>query len=192
MTVPRIAPLADPLPAAVADRMARLLPPGMAAPQLFLSVARNEGLFVQMVDSGWLGPTGLWDRRVLPKPLREAVILRTCVACRNDYEFNLHVQTISARMGLSEDQIADVRAPIPSAALWDEGQRAVLQMVDALVARRALDDAEYGRVRAHHDEATLIEITQLVGLYTGVAMLVGLVRPAFDRYRDGQPMLART
>ena len=191
MTLPRIAPLADPLPPVVAERLARLLPPGMAAPQLFLTVARNEGMFVQMVDSGLLGPTGLWDRRSLPRALREIVILRTCVACRNDYEFNLHVQTISARMGLSAEQIADIRATRPSAALWSEAQRAVLQMVDALVARRELDDAEYGLARAHHDEATLIEITQLVGLYVGVAMLVGLIRPAFDRYRDGPPMLAR-
>jgi len=186
----RIAPLAAPYPPAVAERLARLLPPGMAPPQLFLSVARNEGLFVQMVDAGLLGPTGLWDRRVLPRALREAVILRTCVACRNDYEFNLHVQTISARMGLDEAQIDDVRRAAPDPALWDEGTRAVLAMVDALVERRALDDAGYARVRAHHDDATLIEITQLVGLYVGVAMLVGLIRPAFDRYRAGTPLRA--
>jgi 4-carboxymuconolactone decarboxylase len=190
VNTPRIAPLAVPLPPAVAERLARLLPPGMAAPNLFLTVARNEGMFVQMVDSGWLGTTGLWDRRVLPKALREAVILRTCVACRNDYEFNLHGQTISARMGLSEAQIDDVRRAMPSEALWDAAQHAVLAMVDALVARRALDDAEFARVRAHVDEPTLIEITQLVGLYVGVAMLVGLARPAFDRYRDGPPLRA--
>jgi len=187
---PRIAPLVEPLPPAVAERLARLLPPGMAAPQLFLSVARNEGLFVQMVDAGLLGPTGLWDRRSLPRVLREAVILRTCVACRNDYEFNLHVQTISARMGLSEAQLDDIRRTTPDPALWDEAQRAVLAMVDALVARRELDDAEFARARASHDEATLITITQLVGLYVGVAMLVGLIRPAFDRYRAGPPLRA--
>jgi 4-carboxymuconolactone decarboxylase len=189
MTPPRIAPLADPLPPAVATRLARLLPPGMPAPNLFLTVARNEGLFTTMVDSGWLGPTGLLDRRVLPKALREAVILRTCVACANDYEFNLHVQTISAQMGLSTAQIDDVRRPDPAAALWDEATRAVLATVDALVARRALDETEFARVSTHHDEAKLIEITQLVGLYTGVAMMVGLIRPAFDRYR-GEPVLA--
>lgn len=191
MTEPRIAPLADPLPPAVASRLARLLPPGMAAPQLFLTVARNEGLFTQMVDSGWLGPTGLLDGRRLPRPLREAVILRTCVACRNDYEFNLHVQTISARMGLSEAQIDGVRDEVPDPALWDESTRAVLAMVDALVAHRAIDDAGYARVAAHHDAATLIEVTQLVGLYTGVAMLVGLIRPGLDRYRSGPPALTR-
>ena len=41
MDTPRIAPLADPLPPAVASRLARLLPPGLPAPQLFLTVARN-------------------------------------------------------------------------------------------------------------------------------------------------------
>jgi alkylhydroperoxidase family enzyme len=187
---PRIAPLDAPYPPAVTERLARLLPPGMAPPQLFLGVARNEGLFVQMVDAGLLGPTGLWDRRVLPRALREAVILRTCVACRNDYEFNLHVQTISARMGLSEAQIDDVRRATPDPALWDAATLAVLAMVDALVARRGLDDAEFDRLRPHHDDATLIEITQLVGAYVGVAMLVGLIRPAFDRYRAGAPLRA--
>ena len=51
------------------------------------------------IDSGWLGPTGLLDRRVLPARLRELLILRTCVAAGNDYEWQLHVNTISARMG---------------------------------------------------------------------------------------------
>jgi 4-carboxymuconolactone decarboxylase len=101
------------------------------------------------------------------------------------------VQTISARMGLSAAQIDDIRQPTPDAVLWTGTQRAVFAMVDALVARLELSDAEFARVRAHLDEATLIEITQLVGFYTGVAMLVGLVKPAFDRYRDGPPVLAR-
>jgi 4-carboxymuconolactone decarboxylase len=191
MPAPRIAPLAEPLPPEVAQRLARLLPPGTAAPQLFLTVARNAGSFVQMVDSGFLGPTCLWDRRVLPKALREAVILRTCVACRNHYEFNLHVQTISERMGLAPAQIDDIRRAAPDAALWSEAERAVFALVDALVARLEVTDAQFADASRHFDDATLIEITQLVGFYTGVAMLVGLAKPAFDRYRDGPPVRAR-
>ena len=182
---PRIAPLSDPLPDAVASRLARLLPPGMAAPQLFLTVARNEGLFVRMVDSGFIGPTGLWDRRVLAPRLLETLILRTCVAARNDYEFNLHVQTISQRMGLSPAQIADIRGDTPAPALWQPAEIAAMRLADALVARLALDDAEYALLRRYFDEPTLIEMTQLVGFYTGVAMLVGLARPDFDHYRPG-------
>jgi 4-carboxymuconolactone decarboxylase len=159
----------------------------MPAPQLFLTVARNTGLFAWLVDSGVLGPSGLADRRTLPPALRELLILRTCVAARNDYEFNLHVQTISQRMGLTEAQIDDLRRAAPAESLWSDAERAAMRLVDTLVQRLAVDDADYARVRAHFDEPTLVEMTHLVGLYTGVAMLVALARPAFDRYRPGRP-----
>jgi 4-carboxymuconolactone decarboxylase len=187
MNTPRIAPLSDPLPPPVAERLARLLPAGMAAPQLFLTVARNGGLFAWLVDSGLLGPSGLADRRTLAPALRELLILRTCVAARNDYEFNLHVQTISQRMGLTEAQIEDLRRAAPSEPLWSDAQRAAMRLVDTLVQRLDVDDAVYALLRAHFDEPTLVEMTHLVGLYTGVAMLVALARPAFDRYRPGPP-----
>lgn len=182
-TAPRIAPQPLPLPPDLAERMDRLLPAGMAPPQLFLTVARHAELFKEMVDSGWLGPTGLADRKRLAPALREAVILRTCAAARCGYEFHLHEQTISRRMGLNGAQIADLREPAPSAALWTPEMLAVLGLVDGLVRRLDVDDATWAAVRAHFDEAALIEITQLVGHYTGVAMLAALARPALDRYR---------
>jgi hypothetical protein len=95
---------AAPMPPEVQRRMARLLPPGMLPPNLFPAVARNQGLVGQLVDSGLLGPTGLLDGRRL---LREAIMLRTCVATGNRYEWRLHVGTISARMGLTSAQIDD-------------------------------------------------------------------------------------
>jgi hypothetical protein len=36
----------------------------------------------------------------------------------------------------------------------------------------------------------LVEIAQLAGMYFGVAMLVALLRPAFDSYRFAEPVLA--
>lgn len=181
MQTTRILPVAEPLQHPLAGHMAKLLPSGMPAPQLFLSVARNAGLFGFLVDSGLIGPTGLLDRRVLPKDLRETIILRTCVATGNDYEFNLHVQTISARMGLSPAQIADLRSDQPSPVLWPASSLAAMQLVDAVV-RRALDDDTYAAARTHFSEELLIEITQLAGLYVGVAMLVVLIRPQLDNY----------
>lgn len=182
MQTTRILPVPEPLQQPLAGHMAKLLPPGMPAPQLFLSVARNAGLFGFLVDSGLIGPTGLLDRRVLPKDLRETVILRTCVATDNDYEFNLHVQTISARMGLNTAQIADVRATLPSQEHWPASLLAAMQLVDAVV-HRTVDDDTYALARAHFSEELLIEITQLAGLYVGVAMLVALIRPQPDNYR---------
>ncbi len=183
----RIAPIQPPYAPAVAERMARLLPTTMTAPVLFRTVARNEGLFNYLVDSHLLGPTGLLDRRWLDRALREAVILRVCVAAGNDYEWQLHVGTISARMGLSAEQIADTRRAQPDPALWHDAPRAAMALADALVRTRVVDDALYGRLREHFDEAQLIELTQLIGLYTGVAMMVALVRPALDDYAAPLP-----
>jgi 4-carboxymuconolactone decarboxylase len=183
MQTTRILPVPEPLEQPLAGHMAKLLPAGMPAPQLFLSVARNAGLFGFLVDSGLIGPTGLLDRRVLPKDLRETIILRTCVATRNDYEFNLHVQTISARMGLSQAQIKDVRAAQPSMDLWSPALLAAMALVDALVRLAPVSDETYAQARAQFNEETLIEITQLAGLYVGVAMLTALIRPQFDNYR---------
>jgi len=180
---PRIAPQPLPLPPDLAERMDRLLPAGFAPPQIFLTVARHGELFKEMVDTGFLGPTGLADRRRLAPALREAVILRTCVQARCDYEFNLHEQTISRRMGLSDAQIADVRETAPDTALWSADLLAVFRLVDGLVQRLDVDDATWAELRRHFDEAALIEITQLVGHYTGVAMLAALARPAWDSYR---------
>jgi 4-carboxymuconolactone decarboxylase len=197
--MPRIEPVVPPYSDALQQRFARLMPPDMTPPAIFRAVARNEGLFMHMVDSGLLGPTGLLDRRVLPPRLRELLILRTCVAAGNDYEWDLHVDTISARMGLTEAQIADTRTMRPDdttwspdersaielvdAPLWSDAERAAIALADALVQRVDVDDALYARLRRHYDEATLIEMTQLVGLYTGVAMLVALARPERDAYR---------
>ncbi len=178
----RIDPVTAPYSPALQQRFDRLLPPGTVPPAIFRAVARNEPLFLHLVDTGLLGPTGLLDRRVLPSPLRELLILRTCVAARNDYEWHLHVDTISERMGLTPAQTADTRNEKPSPALWSEAERAAMLLVDTLVAWINVDDALYAAVREHFDDAQLIEMTQLVGLYTGVAMLVALTRPDRDGY----------
>lgn len=182
-TTPRIAPQTLPLPPDLGERMNRLLPAGMQPPQIFLTVARHGELFKEMVDTGFLGPTGLADRRRLAPALREALILRTCTMARCDYEFNLHEQTVSRRMGLSDAQIADLRNAVPEASLWTPGLVAALRLVDGLVQRLDVDDATWAELRRHFDDPALIEMTQLVGHYTGVAMLAALARPLLDRYR---------
>ena len=181
----RIVSIPEPLTEPIASQMAKLIPKGMPAPKLFLSVARNASLFAFMVESGLIGPTGLMDRRTLTKDVRETLILRTCVATGNDYEFNLHVQTISARMGLSAAQIDDVRSEQMSSALWRDELLILVKLVDALVKHLNVSDELYASIRQHFSEEELIEITQLIGLYNGVAMMVALIRPEFDRYQPG-------
>jgi hypothetical protein len=132
----------------------RVLPPGLPTPQVYLTLARNAGLFKHMVDSGLLGPTGLMDRGSIDSALRELLILRTCVATRNDYEFNLHVSTISEQMGLTHAQIEAVRQPSPTEGVWSATQVALMLLVDALVTRLDVTDEEFAIAREHFDDAT--------------------------------------
>jgi 4-carboxymuconolactone decarboxylase len=188
---PRILPAAEPLPPVLAERMAKIFPPSLPLPKLYLTMARNEALFCYIVDSGLIGPTGLLDRRSLPKLLRETIILRTCVAARNDYEFNLHVQTISVKMGLTLAQIDDIRRAEPNESAWPNDLFVAMALVDALVKRLDVDDQLFALACQHFDEPTLLEMTQIVGLYIGIAMLVAVARPHLDQYRAGPPVLAR-
>jgi 4-carboxymuconolactone decarboxylase len=187
----RIAPVDLPLTDEQAQLMGKLIPQGMPAPNLFRVTARNAGLFKFIVDTQTIGPTGLMDRRTLPPLLREAIILRTCVANRCDYEFNLHVQTISERMGLSQDQINDIKNVRCNTTMWQPELLAVFALVDSLVTCREVPDEIFAGVKKHFDDAVLIDITNLVGMYTGVAMMAALAQPDFDLYKFPQPILAQ-
>jgi alkylhydroperoxidase family enzyme len=171
----RITPAEPPYSDALQQRFARVVPEGLRPPRIYRIVARNESLFLELVDRGLLGPTGLFDRRTLPPRLRELLILRTCVAAGNDYEWHLHVDPgLSTYMGLSEAEIANTRADTPEVTLWTSGELAAMELADALVRRLDVDDALYDNLREHYDEPTLIEMTQLIGWYTIVAMHVAL------------------
>ncbi|MBN1531615.1 MAG: carboxymuconolactone decarboxylase family protein [Spirochaetes bacterium] len=182
MDTQRIQPLPLPLSAEMQETMDRIFPKGLPSPVLYRTVARNEGLFRDMVERRFIGPTGLFDRKTLPRRLRELIILRTCVAAGNDYEFRLHVETISLAMGLTAAQIADISRRRPNEALWNPGEPEVMRLIDGLVASLEVSDTLFADLRGHFDEPTLIEITNLIGLYTGVAMIVAMARPAFDNY----------
>ena len=182
MPIARITALPIPLTASVQALMDKLVPPTMVPPELFRTVAKNEGLFRDMIEMKLLGPTGLFDRQVLPSRLRELLILRTCVATKNEYEYQLHVRTISEKMGLSVAQIKDVLNEDPDPTLWAASELAAINLVDMLIQRLEVSDELFVRLREHFDEAALIEMTQLIGMYNGVAMMVALIRPQLDNY----------
>jgi hypothetical protein len=69
--------------------------------------------------------------------------------------------------------------------LWREDLRILTRVVDSLVKTFKLHVGLYDEARKHFSESELIDVTQLTGLYTNVAMMVGLARSEFDRYRLG-------
>lgn len=179
-----------PLNSEDANRMAKLVPLNLRPPNLYLTTVRNTRLWSFLVDNNVIGPTGLMNLQSFSPKLREIIILRTCVANGCDYEFNLHVQTISERMGLSLQQINAIRFENLLPNDWLKEELVVMELVDALVKRRVVSDSEFGRARELFTDEALIEIANLVGLYTGVAMIAALVQPAFDIYKFSKPVFS--
>ncbi|MBK6609136.1 MAG: hypothetical protein IPG24_27575 [Leptospiraceae bacterium] len=160
--------------------MAKIFSPKLPAPNLYRSVARNESLFIDMIDMGFIKPTGLMDRKVIPPRVREILILRTCVKTKNEYEFNLHIGTISEKMGLTLDEIEDIKCEQLNEGLWSDADRNLMQMADELIGNLSLSDETFEKLITHFSEENLIEMVLLIGLYTTVAMMVSFIRPEMD------------
>ncbi len=180
---PRIQPVDVKLEEPLKSKMAKIFPPNIPAPTLYRTIARNESLFIEMIDAKLIGPTGLLDRKTFPPKVRELLILRTCALTGNEYEFNLHVQTISEAMGLSKDQIDDLKSETVADHNWTESEIALICLIDGLVKNIEVEQKVFENARQYFSEPELIELVFLVGLYNSVAMVVALAKPEFDKYR---------
>jgi len=86
-------------------------------------------------------------------------------------------------MGLTKAQIEDLKVEHVSDDLWTDQERALIHLIDGLVDRIEVTQPVFDEARRHFSEAELVEMVLLVGLYTGVAMIVELARPELDSYR---------
>ena len=179
---PRIQPVNADLNEPLRSKMEKVFPAALPSPNLYRGVARNESLFIDMIDIGFIGPTGLMDRNTIPPRRRELLILRTCVQAGNVYEFHLHERTISERMGLTKLEIQDLKSADIGKDIWSDEDISLIALADVLVNTTAVPDEVYEHAATHFSEAELIEMTLLIGLYTSVAMLASLIRPEFDPY----------
>lgn len=179
----RIKPLALPLSEELQASMDKVFPSALPSPNLYRLVAKNKALWKDLIESRIIGRTGLFDKNRLAPKLRETIILRTCVVAKNDYEYALHIETISEKMGLSKEQIKDIRNPTLNPNYWEPSEIALCTLIDGLVNRIEVPQTTYDSIIKYFSEADLLEITFIVGLYTGVAMTVALGQPALDNYR---------
>lgn len=179
-----IEPLTIPLSKDIKDKMDKIFPKNLPSPNLYRIVAKNEPLFNDLIESKFIGKTGVFDRKRLAPELREKIILRTCVATNNEYEFNLHADTISEKMGLSIKQIADLRNPNLNPDYWNKEDLALFDMIDSLVKQIKVSDSIFDNVSQYYNESLLVEIIHIIGFYTGVAMLVAFSKPEFDNYKN--------
>jgi alkylhydroperoxidase family enzyme len=164
--MPRIAPLEPPYAAEVQstfDAVMRGAPPLV----LFRALATSDRAWRKFRAGSLLdpGPLSLRDR--------ELVIDRTCALAGNEYEWGVHVSIFADAAKLTPEDVAATAGAGSTAPHWTDAERALLQAAEALHGRAALTDAEFADLRAHYDEAQVLEVLLLCGFYRMVSYVVG-------------------
>jgi alkylhydroperoxidase family enzyme len=98
---------------------------------------------------------------------RELMVLRVAWRTRSEYEWVQHVR-IARACGITDAEIEAVAAG--DAAGWAPLERDLLAATDELLDTYRVADATWERLAVPLDERQLVELTFVVGTYTGLAM----------------------
>jgi 4-carboxymuconolactone decarboxylase len=157
--------------------------PRSAGPQLFELVdgqGRLNGPFGIMLHSPAVGGAlqgvgaAVRYRSVLSDRVRELAILAVAAHWNSDFELYAHVP-LARHAGLAEAEIAALVAG-EQVTFEDPAERAVLQVVRALLRTSDLTDAEYAAGSDAIGEKGLVELTTLVGYYATLALQLRVFR----------------
>lgn len=177
----RIAPASEPLDGDIQkaiDRVMRGLPPLT----LFTTLARDRRLFFKYFGGGLL------DRGNLTMRQREIVIDRTTARCGAEYEWGVHITGFAAVAELSTDQVASLAHGNSSDDCWDERDRVLIDLCDALHDTATVNDELWKRLASIFSENAILELLLLAGFYHTTAFVVNALALAPEqgmaRFRD--------
>ncbi|MGI5324423.1 carboxymuconolactone decarboxylase family protein [Actinomadura nitritigenes] len=150
---------------------------GTGPPNLFLTLARQRGLF-----RGWLWFGGrLMPGGRLKRRETELVILRVAHLRDCRYEFDHHVR-LARRAGVRAADVERLQEG-PDADGWNPREQAILAAADELHHRQDLSDETWARLRARLTEAECVELCMLAGHYEMLATVITALRVRPDRPR---------
>src|SRR5690242_8585199 len=154
----RIAPASPPIDQDMRETIEEIMR-GAPPLLLFTTMARDRRLFFKFFNSGLL------DRGHLTIRQREIVIDRVTAACGAEYEWGVHVSAFAAKAGLTEDQITSLASGGVEDDCWDDADRTLIALCDALHRDCAVDDDLWSRLTATHSEEAILELLMLAGTY---------------------------
>ena len=160
----RIAPLEPPYEPDVEAALAKWMPPDAAIEplRLFRTLQVHEQLASRMrvVGAGILG-----GKALVPPPLREVVIHRTCALVGAEYEWGVHVTFFGKPLGFTDEQLHSTVHGAPEDPCWDADQSAVFRLCDELHDTGTISDQLWEGLAARFDEAQILELIATAGWY---------------------------
>ncbi|GAA2126164.1 carboxymuconolactone decarboxylase family protein [Actinomadura napierensis] len=150
---------------------------GTGPPNLFLTLARQRGLF-----RGWLWFGGrLMPGGKLARRETELVILRVAHLRECRYEFDHHVR-LGRRAGVRAADVERVRKG-PDADGWSPREQVMLAAADELHHDQDLSDATWARLRTRLTQPECVELCMLAGHYEMLATVIDALRVRPDSPR---------
>jgi alkylhydroperoxidase family enzyme len=154
----------------------RIMPPGQPPLVLFTTLARDARLFNRFFAAGLL------DRGHLTLRQRELVIDRITALCGSEYEWGVHVAFFGERIGLEQSQIESLVVGKPEDACWNEEERVLLRLCDALHRDCALSDELWADLRGRFQDEAILELLMLAGFYTMVSYVTNGLNLPLEPY----------
>ena len=161
----------DPEVAAQIDNVMKGAPP-LA---LFTTLARDKRLFNRFFGGGLL------DRGHLTMRQREIVIDRTTGLCRSEYEWGVHIAAFARHVGLTDEQVRSTVRGAAEDACWNDEERLLIRLCDALHRDCNVDDALWSELRTRFSEEAMIELLMLAGFYRTVSYLTNAIRVPLEK-----------
>ena len=170
-------PLLD-LPETVVARLVEFGAPDRARhANLYRALANHEELLIGWIELSWR----LRQQALLPRRLRELMIVRGAHVAGSDYERRNHEELALAN-GVSAQELAELVEWQDSEA-FSEPERASFAMVEAMHAGEVSDDV-VAQAREQFDSAELVELVVTAGFYFMLPQVLSALRvPLEDRHR---------
>ena len=135
------------------------------------------------LTEGWLVfLTAVRQQCGLSGAVRELVIMRVAVLNGAPYEADQHAGFALAE-GITQAQI-DALAEWQDSRLFDDGQRAVLALTDAMTRHVQVPDPVFKEIRAYFDPRSVVELTGTIAAYNMVSRFLEALDIHSDDERD--------
>ena len=178
----RLAPLQEPYPAEIANRLARYPQRDGYILQLFRTFANSHRFLVKAV-ANLLDKDSPLDLR-----LREIAILRTTANLGCEYEWGVHVATFARAARLTDEQIVATRLSDADAPCWSVEERLLVRAVDDLCHAGGIEPDTYGEISELWTLEQQLEIIAICGNYHTISFVANTARLANEPFAANFPV----
>ncbi len=148
---------------------------------IFGTIAHHPRLLKRFMNFAGL----FLNKGLLPAREREIVILRVGWNCQSVYEFGQHT-VIGERVGLSLDEVAGLTRDVVTGQ-WSDEDAHLIAMADELCADNCVSDATWHALAQKWNEAELIELVMVAGVYRLVSGFLNTMGVELDADTPGWP-----